>query len=63
MLFLIGIDKKKKFLASFNNYEEATMKRHVPCFVEKSGFEPRTLGTKAERYDHCATRLVIGIDT
>ncbi len=30
------------------------MKRHVTCFVEKAGFEPRTLGTKAERYDHCA---------
>jgi hypothetical protein len=25
------------------------MKRHVTCFVEKAGFEPRTLGTKAER--------------
>ncbi len=35
-----------------------TMKRHVTCFVEKDGFEPRTLGTKAERYDHCATRPV-----
>ena len=34
------------------------MKRHVTCFVEKAGFEPRTLGTKAERYDHCATRPV-----
>ncbi len=34
------------------------MKRHVSCFVEKAGFEPRTLGTKAERYDHCATRMV-----
>ena len=22
------------------------MKRYVPCFVEKAGFEPRTLGTK-----------------
>ena len=34
------------------------MNRHVlvTCFVEKTGFEPRTLGTKAERYDHCATR-------
>ncbi len=28
-------------------------------FVEKAGFEPRTLGTKAERYDHCASRPVI----
>ncbi len=34
------------------------MKRHVTCFVEKAGFEPMSLGTKAERYDHCATRLV-----
>jgi hypothetical protein len=33
-----------------------TMKRHVTCFVEKAGFEPRTLGTKAEHYDHYATR-------
>jgi hypothetical protein len=32
------------------------MKRHVKCFVEKAGFEPRTLGTKAECYDHWATR-------
>jgi hypothetical protein len=37
------------------------MKRHVTCFVEKAGFEPRTLGTKAKRYDHCATRPVEGI--
>ncbi len=35
------------------------MKRHVTCFVEKVGFEPKTLGTKAERYDHCATRPVM----
>ncbi len=35
------------------------MKRHVTCFVEKAGFEPMTLGTKAERYDHCATRQVV----
>ncbi len=37
-----------------------SMKRHVTCFVEKAGFEPRTLGTdsEAERYDHCATRSV-----
>jgi hypothetical protein len=34
------------------------MKRHVTCFVEKAGFEPRTLGTKVERYDHCGTRPV-----
>ncbi len=34
------------------------MKRHATCFVEKAWFEPRTLGTKAERYNHCATRQV-----
>jgi hypothetical protein len=34
------------------------MKRHITCSVEKAGFEPRTLGTKAERYDQCATRPV-----
>ncbi len=34
------------------------MKRHVTCFVEKAGFEPKTLGTKAECYDPCATRPV-----
>jgi hypothetical protein len=39
------------------------MKRHVTCFVEKARFEPRTLGTKAERYDHCATRPVDNSDT
>ncbi len=32
------------------------MKRHVTCFAEKAWFEPRTLSTKADRYDHCATR-------
>jgi hypothetical protein len=26
----------------------------------EAGFEPRTLGTKAERYDHCTTRPVVG---
>ncbi len=35
------------------------MRRHVTCFVEKAGFKPRTLGTKAERCDHCATRPVV----
>jgi hypothetical protein len=35
---------------------------HVTCFVEKAGFESRTLGTKVERYDHCATRPVDVID-
>ncbi len=34
------------------------MKRHVTCFVEKAGVEPRILGTKEERYDHCTTRPV-----
>jgi hypothetical protein len=36
-----------------------TMMRHVTCFVEKAWIEARTLGTKAERYDHCATRPVL----
>jgi hypothetical protein len=39
-----------KLLASFNNHDKA-------CNI-KAGFEPRTLGTKTERYDHCATRPV-----
>jgi hypothetical protein len=34
------------------------MKRHATCFVGKAGFEPRTLGTKEERYDLCITRPV-----
>ena len=38
------------------------MKRHVTCFVEKARFEPMTLSTKAERYDHCATRPVKGAE-
>ncbi len=33
-------------------------KRHVMCVVEKAGFEPRTLGTGAERATNCATALV-----
>ncbi len=39
-----------KFLPSLNN--------HVTCLVEMARFEFRTLGTKAERYDYCATRPV-----
>jgi len=35
------------------------MKRHLTCFQEKAWFEPMTLGAKAERYDHCATRPVL----
>jgi hypothetical protein len=50
------IQNEKKLLASFDNREEAYVKRHITRFVEKAGFEPRTLGTKAECYDHCATR-------
>ena len=37
------------------------MKKYVKCFVGKAGFEPRTLGTKAERHDHCATRPVLNM--
>ncbi len=32
--------------------------RHVMCLVEKAGFEPRTLGTGAERATNCATAPV-----
>jgi hypothetical protein len=35
------------------------MRRHVTFFVEKAGFEPRTLETKAEHSNHCATRPVV----
>ncbi len=38
-----------------------TVMRHAPCFVEKAGFEPRTMGIKAECYDHCATRPVASV--
>ncbi len=54
--FSFNLNACKKIL-SFTQHS-TTMKRHVTCFVEKAGFEPRTLGTKAERYDHCSTRLV-----
>jgi hypothetical protein len=49
--------KKTQLLASFkfNNHEEAC---NMLCGKKKARFEPRTLGTKAERYDHCATRPV-----
>ncbi len=40
--------KDLKALASFNMKKACNMlcRRHVICFVEKAGFEPRTLGTK-----------------
>ncbi len=50
-------DRKFKLLASAVTHS-TTMKRHVTCFVEKARFEPRTVGTQAERYDHCSTRPV-----
>ncbi len=37
--------------------------RHVMCVVEKAEFEPRTLGTGAERATNCATAPVISNDT
>ncbi len=43
----------QKVLISFNNHEEA-----CKMLCGKAGFEPRTFGTKAERYDHCAARPV-----
>jgi hypothetical protein len=39
------------------------MKRHVTCSVEKAGIEPRTLDTKAERYDQCANARFILLQT
>ncbi len=33
--------------------------RHVMCVVEKAGFEPRTLGTGAERATNSATAPVM----
>jgi hypothetical protein len=42
----------QKLLASFNNHEEAC---NMLC--GKAGFEPRTLGTKAERYESMTTAL------
>ncbi len=59
MLARIGglVDRLEKLLAS--SWHSTTMKRHVTCFVQKAGFEPRTLGTKAERNDRCATRPVM----
>jgi hypothetical protein len=43
----------KKLLASFNNHEEAC---NMLC--GKGRVRTQDLGTKAESYDHCATRLV-----
>ncbi len=42
-----------QLLASFNNHEEA-----CNMLLGKAWFEPRSLGTKAERYYHFATRPV-----
>jgi hypothetical protein len=44
---------KKKFLASFNNYEEA-----CTMLCGKGRVRTQDLGYQAERYDHCATRPV-----
>ncbi len=48
----------KKVFASFKP-PTGTENRHVMCVVEKAGFEPRTLGTGAERATNCATAPVI----
>ncbi len=47
---------KKKFLLHSNR--QLAENRHVMCVVEKAGFEPRTLGTGAERDTNCATAPV-----
>ncbi len=49
-------DVKKKFLLHSNR--QLAENRHVMCVVEKAGFEPRTLGTGAERATNCATAPV-----
>jgi hypothetical protein len=51
---------KRKLLHSNSQLAE---NRHVMCVVEKAGFEPRTLGTGAERATNCATAPVEVHDT
>jgi hypothetical protein len=41
-----------------HSYRQLAENRHVMCVVEKAGFEPRTLGTGAERATNCATSPV-----
>ncbi len=66
-----GFDTNATYVDNLNNVvivvvcknnsqlHSTTIKRHVTSFVEKARFETRTLRTKAERYDHCATRPVV----
>jgi hypothetical protein len=42
-----------------SNRQTGREQRHVLCFVEKAGLEPRTLGTEAERAANCATRPLL----
>ncbi len=46
-------DRILKFLASFNNYEEA-----CTMLCGKGRVRTQDLGYQAERYDHCTTRPV-----
>jgi hypothetical protein len=55
---MLGLDQK--FLLHSNR--RLAENRHVMCVVEKARFEPRTLGTGAERASSCATALVLDLD-
>ncbi len=46
----------QKFLLHSNR--QLAENRHVMCVMEKAWFEPRTLGTGADRATNCATALV-----
>jgi hypothetical protein len=48
-----------KFLLHSNR--QLAVNRHVMCVVKKAGFEPMTLGTRAERATNCATAPVDGL--
>ncbi len=58
-LYVAPVEKKKFLLHSHHQLAE---NRHVMCIVEKAGFEPRTLGTGAERATNCATAPVAPVE-
>ncbi len=52
--YLIPSSTCVKVLASHSIRQIGRERRLVSCVGEKAEFEPRTLGTEAERADHCA---------